>query len=53
MRGLLGLAALAATVLARTDVMVPLYVYPGNATWTSPDWSAAVDAIKANPDLHL
>lgn len=52
MRGLLGLAALAATVVA-TDVMVPLYVYPGNASWTNPDWKAAVDAIKANPDLHL
>ncbi|KAF3765705.1 hypothetical protein M406DRAFT_351120 [Cryphonectria parasitica EP155] len=53
MRGLLGLTALAATVLARTQVMVPLYVYPGNSTWTNPDWQAAVDAIQANPHLHF
>lgn len=53
MRSLLGLAALAAIALARTDVMVPLYVYPGNTTWTNPNWEAAVDAIKGNPHLHF
>lgn len=47
------LAALAATALARTDAMVPLYVYPGNSTWTNPDWAAAVSAIKANPSVHF
>lgn len=50
---LLGLAALAATALARTEAMVPLYVYPGNSTWTNPDWAAAVAAIKANPSVHF
>lgn len=48
-----GLAALAAMVLAGTDVMVPLYVYPGNTTWTNPAWSAAVSAIKSNRHLHF
>ncbi|KAJ4424199.1 hypothetical protein N0V82_001065 [Gnomoniopsis sp. IMI 355080] len=52
MKGLFGLAAMVATVVA-TDVMVPLYVYPGNNSWTNPDWSAAVDAIKANSHLHF
>lgn len=33
--------------------MVPLYVYPGNSTYTNPDWSAAVAAIKANPSVHF
>lgn len=53
MKILSSLAALAATALAGTNVMVPLYVYPGNTTWTNPAWSAAVSAIKANPDLHF
>lgn len=53
MRHILSLAALAAGALARTEVMVPLYVYPGNSTWTNPDWQAAVDAIQANPDMHF
>lgn len=53
MRVSLSLAALAATGALGTDVMVPLYVYPGNSTWTNPDWAAAVDAIKANSDLHF
>lgn len=48
------LAAFAAMALAQTTkMMVPLYVYPGNTTWTNPDWSAAVNAIKANPHLHF
>ncbi|PSR99198.1 Spherulation-specific family 4-domain-containing protein [Coniella lustricola] len=38
---------------ARTDVMVPLYVYPGSQSYTNPNWQAAVDAIKANPGLHF
>lgn len=50
----MGLAVLAATALAtRTNVMVPLYVYPGNTTWTNPAWTAALAAVKANPDLHF
>ncbi|CAN8104245.1 unnamed protein product [Discula destructiva] len=53
MRGLFGLAALAATVVARTSMMVPLYVYPGNASWTNPEWAAAVKAFKANSHLHF
>lgn len=54
MRWLAPIAALMVTgALARTDVMVPLYVYPGNSTWTNPDWKAAVDAIKDNPDIHF
>lgn len=53
MRRLLSLAALAVAALARTDVMVPLYVYPGNSSWTNPDWAAAVAAIRANPDVHF
>lgn len=54
MRISFSLAALAATaVLAKTNVMVPLYVYPGNTTWTNPAWSAAISAIKSNPDLHF
>lgn len=53
-RSLAALAALAAsTVLAATNVMVPLYVYPGNTSWTNPAWSAAVAAVKANPALHF
>lgn len=54
-RRLLGLrlAALAATAVhAATNVMVPLYVYPGNSTWTNPAWSAAVSAVAAHPSLH-
>lgn len=47
------LAALAATALARTNAMVPLYVYPGNSTWTNPDWAAAISAVKANPSVHF
>lgn len=46
-------AVFAALALARTDIMVPLYVYPGNMTWTNPEWSAAVEAIRDNPDLHF
>ncbi|POS77825.1 hypothetical protein DHEL01_v203766 [Diaporthe helianthi] len=53
MRPLVGLAALAAIAMASTDVMVPLYVYPGNNTWTNPNWEAAVDAIKDNPHMHF
>lgn len=55
MRFSLSLAAAlgVAGALARTEVMVPLYVYPGNSTWTNPDWAAAVQAIKSNPDLHF
>lgn len=53
MRYLLGVAAFAAAVFASTDVMVPLYVHPGNMTWTNPDWAAAIDAIKHNPDTHF
>lgn len=53
MRPILGLAALAAIAMASTDVMVPLYVYPGNTTWTNPNWEAAVDAIKDNPHMHF
>lgn len=33
--------------------MVPLYVHPGNLTWTNPDWTAAVNAIKDNPHTHF
>lgn len=50
---LVALAALAAAALARTNVMVPLYVYPGNTTWTNPAWSAALAAVRANPGLHF
>lgn len=53
MNHLLALGALAAPALAATQAMVPLYVYPGNTTWTNPDWSAAVAAIKANPSVHF
>lgn len=53
MRSILGLAAFAAVVVASTDVMVPLYVYPGNTTWTNPNWEAAVDAIKDNAHMHF
>lgn len=50
-----GLAVFSAATaaLARTNVMVPLYVYPGNSTWTNPAWSAAVAAVHANPDTHF
>lgn len=53
MRSFLAFAAFAASVIARTSVVVPLYIYPGNVTWTNPEWSAAVDAIKDNPHLHF
>ncbi|ROW03677.1 hypothetical protein VMCG_05366 [Cytospora schulzeri] len=53
MKSLLAVAAFAASVFASTNVMVPLYVYPGNMTWTNPDWTAAVDAIRENPDTHF
>lgn len=53
MRLFVVVAAFAASVFARTEVMVPLYVYPGNVTWTNPEWSAAVEAIKHNPHLHF
>lgn len=34
-------------------MVVPLYVYPGNLTWTNPDWTAVVNAIKHNPHTHF
>lgn len=52
MRYLVPAAAIVAVALA-TEVMLPLYVYPGNATYTTPDWAAAVDAIRDNPDTHF
>ncbi|KUI67755.1 Spherulin-4 [Cytospora mali] len=53
MRFLLAIAVFAASVLGRTAVIVPLYVYPGNITWTNPDWSAVVNAIKHHPHMHF
>ncbi|KUI55238.1 Spherulin-4 [Cytospora mali] len=53
MRFFLAIAVFAASVFARTAVIVPLYVYPGNMTWTNPDWSAVVNAIKHHPHMHF
>ncbi|KXX73503.1 Spherulin-4 [Madurella mycetomatis] len=49
---LLRLVGFAAVAVARTEVMLPLYTAPGGAT-PEPDWQAAVDAIRNNPDMHF
>ncbi|KAK3328153.1 Spherulation-specific family 4-domain-containing protein [Cercophora scortea] len=47
------LATIATAVLgAQTQVLLPLYAYPGGAQM-SPEWQAAVDAISSNPGLHF
>lgn len=46
------IAAFVATASARTEVMLPLYAAPGG-TQAKPDWQAAVDAIRNNPDMHF
>lgn len=46
------LGGLAATVLARTEIMLPLYAGPGGST-TSAEWNATIDAVRRNPDMHF
>lgn len=48
----LALCGLATTVLARTEIMLPLYAAPGDV-YGSAEWNATIDAIKANPDMHF
>ncbi|KAK6834771.1 hypothetical protein PG987_009465 [Apiospora arundinis] len=52
MKFLLPIAAMAATALARTEIMVPLHAAPGNDKM-SPQWQAVVDAAVAHPDMHF
>lgn len=53
LRTALPFAAFAAAAFACTDILLPLYVYPGGAGSATPDWQAAVDAIKSNPETHF
>ncbi|KAK3314302.1 Spherulation-specific family 4-domain-containing protein [Apodospora peruviana] len=46
------LSGLTITVMARTEIMLPLYAAPGGTT-TSAEWSATIDAIRANRDMHF
>ncbi|KAK3685260.1 Spherulation-specific family 4-domain-containing protein [Podospora appendiculata] len=43
---------MAMAVLAHTQVLLPLYAYPGGAQM-SPEWQAAVNAISNNSVLHF
>ncbi|KAM7192973.1 Spherulin-4 [Rhypophila sp. PSN 637] len=49
---ILALTGLATTVMARTEIMLPLYAAPGGI-FGSAEWNATIDAIRANPDMHF
>ncbi|KAK2733555.1 spherulin 4-like cell surface [Colletotrichum kahawae] len=55
MRSFLSLAALVASARAAVDILLPLYVYPINDLEKpydgTVDWTAAIAAIDAHPDL--
>lgn len=52
MKAIISLAALAATALAKTGIMLPLYEYPyGDAATT--DWNAVIAAVAAHPQLDF
>ena len=50
---ILTLGGLATAVLARTEIMLPLYAAPGGTDTFTKEWSATIDAIKQNPDMHF